>query len=694
VQEKVDFFVGVGGDAQEEVAEVDEGIEVNSLLARAFPRPYAALSAPAKLIIQDELHLISGPLGSMVGLYETAVDELCSWTVAGKRVRPKVIASTATIRRAPDQVNKLFLRQLEVFPPHGTSIEDNFFSVQRAPSEKYPGRRYLGICAIGRRYPVATIRVYVALLAAAKRLYDQYDALADPWMTLAGYFNSIRELGGTRRLVEDDIRSRLRDADKRGLAKRRPPFLRELTSRVSGTDIPVILDLLDIGFNQADDKRREAQRKANQKVDLPDPLDVVLATNRISVGVDVDRLGLMAVSGQPKTTAEYIQATSRVGRRFPGAVRVTLLGASNSWFPITLSVLSIPRSEDKAAQLVEDNWAKLQKVRSVESLHDAREIGLFPSLAEFTDDEIWQAIEKKRSGDTGSSQSAEDLKTPEWNILSAASPSIATADFKLQAIAPPKGYERFITKTVLVERIREVGALLSFTRVESPGDFFDGVEVPAERQAPLSRSAPMWVPASEVRGEGLFLQFNLQQLEMWQNKKAVQARQREFFEAHQEWRRLRKIEPTGAGFPGIWYVLLHSFAHALMRQLSLECGYTAASVRERIYARMSGQGADTMAGVLIYTAAPDSEGTLGGLVSLGMPDVLGRHIDQALEQVHLCASDPLCAEHQPVAAMTIHGAACHACLFAPETSCERGNKYLDRATLVQTYASADLAFFG
>ena len=286
----------------------------------AVKRTAHAPLRPPDLIIQDELHLISGPMGSMVGLYETAVDELCSWTVGGERVRPKVIASTATIRRAPDQVYKIFLRRLEVFPPHGTSIEDNFFSVQRTPCDKYPGRRYLGICAVGRRYPVATIRVYVALLAAAKKLYEQYDSLVDPWMTLTGYFNSIRELGGTRRLVDDDIRSRLRDSDKRGLAKRRPPFLRELTSRVSGTEIPAILDLLDIGFNQADDKRREAQRKANQKVDPPNPLDVVLATNMISVGVDVDRLGLMAVSGQPKTTAEYIQATSRVGRRFPGLV--------------------------------------------------------------------------------------------------------------------------------------------------------------------------------------------------------------------------------------------------------------------------------------------------------------------------------------------------------------------------------------
>ena len=284
---------------------------------KSVPHP---LLRPPDLIIQDELHLISGPLGSMVGLYETAVDELCSWKVAGKKVRPKVIASTATIRRASDQVNKLFLRKLDVFPPHGTSIEDNFFSLQRKPSDDHPGRRYLGVCAVGRRYPVTLIRIYVALLASAKKLYDQYDSLADPWMTLAGYFNSIRELGGTRRLVEDDVRNRLRDADQRGLSKRRPPFLEELTSRRSGTQIPAILDRLDIGFSHADDEKRKKQRKANEKPDTPDPLDVVLATNMISVGVDVDRLGLMAVAGQPKTTAEYIQATSRVGRKFPGLV--------------------------------------------------------------------------------------------------------------------------------------------------------------------------------------------------------------------------------------------------------------------------------------------------------------------------------------------------------------------------------------
>jgi hypothetical protein len=162
------------------------------------------------------------------------------------------------------------------------------------------------------------IRSYVAHMAAAQKLYDDYDRLADPWMTLAGYFNSIRELAGTRRLVEDDIRARLRDADQRGLAKRRVRSLEELTSRKSGTGIPKTLERLEAVF----DKTLEAQRAAERKAGLPLtsvlPYDVILATNMISVGVDIDRLGLMVVAGQPKNTSEYIQATSRVGRSADG----------------------------------------------------------------------------------------------------------------------------------------------------------------------------------------------------------------------------------------------------------------------------------------------------------------------------------------------------------------------------------------
>lgn len=299
--------------------EVDDGKNhpARNGLPSVKNRPHNFLRPP-DLIIQDELHLISGPLGSMVGLYEAAVDELCSWTVDGKKVRPKVVASTATIRRAPDQVQKLFVRKLEVFPPQGTSIKDSFFAIQRPSGPEYPGRRYLGISAFGRRYPVTMIRSYVAHMAAAQVLYEKYGRLADPYMTLTGYFNSIRELAGTRRLVEDDIKARLRDADQRGLAKRRIRALEELTSRKSGTDIPKILERLEAVFDKSLEAQRAAERKEGQKMSSAVPYDVVLATNMISVGVDIDRLGLMLVAGQPKNTSEYIQATSRVGRSADG----------------------------------------------------------------------------------------------------------------------------------------------------------------------------------------------------------------------------------------------------------------------------------------------------------------------------------------------------------------------------------------
>ena len=271
---------------------------------------------PPDLIIQDELHLISGPLGTMVGLYETAVDRLASWDVDGVRVRPKVIASTATVRRADAQVHSLFLRRVSVFPPHGLDAEDNFFSRQLPPSEERPGRRYLGICATGARQRAAYIRTYVAFLAAAQKLFEEHGDAADPWMTLVGYFNSLRELGGMRRALDDSVSARLRRMDERGLARRflSPWSVQELTSRRSATDIPRILDTLETPFVEGERKGRKKPKDGKW------PLDVLLATNMISVGVDVSRLGLMVVAGQPKNTAEYIQASSRVGRRFPGLV--------------------------------------------------------------------------------------------------------------------------------------------------------------------------------------------------------------------------------------------------------------------------------------------------------------------------------------------------------------------------------------
>ncbi len=297
----------------------DSHPKYNQLSAvRTIPHPQLR---PPDLIIQDELHLINGPLGALVGLYETAVDQLSTWSVDGRIVRPKVIASTATIRRAGEQMGSLFLRRVQVFPPQGLDASDNFFSRQVQPDDTRPGRRYLGICAPGRRLKAALIRVYVAYLAAAQQLYVKYDVATDPWMTLVGYFNSMRELGGMRRLVEDDVRSRLQRMDLHGLAKRGTPRLEELTSRKSAADIPRLLDRLEVRFGSAKDGSAGGKASAlGSKSATQSPLDVLLATNMVSVGVDVKRLGLMVVAGQPKSTAEYIQATSRVGRSFPGLV--------------------------------------------------------------------------------------------------------------------------------------------------------------------------------------------------------------------------------------------------------------------------------------------------------------------------------------------------------------------------------------
>jgi hypothetical protein len=273
------------------------------------------LVRPPDLVIQDELHLISGPLGTMVGLYETAVDELMSWDVGGVRVRPKVVASTATIRQAREQVHALFLRRVEIFPPPALDASDSFFAQERELSDEDPGRLYVGVCATGRRLKAALIRVYVAFLAAAWKLYEEQGERVDPWLTLVGYFNAMQELAGMRRLCDDDVRTRLGKIDRRGLARRSidPRTILELTSRVSASQIPGILDRMERTFPPLGGERLRGEER---------PLDVLLATNMISVGVDVGRLGLMVVAGQPKTTAEYIQATSRVGRTAaaPGVV--------------------------------------------------------------------------------------------------------------------------------------------------------------------------------------------------------------------------------------------------------------------------------------------------------------------------------------------------------------------------------------
>jgi hypothetical protein len=283
----------------------------------------AAPLPPPDLVIQDELHLISGPLGTMVGLYEAAIEALCVREIDSRAVRPKIVASTATVRRAQNQIQALFARPLtQVFPPPGPDRRDSFFA-RTVPASEVPARLYLGIASPGRSPKVLMRKAWLALMGAAERAYrdagghKNRENPADPYMTVLGYFNSLRELGGARRILEEEVQNtikaygaRKRIGEESGLFRDRKTFseVLELTSRVST------------------DKVAEARRRLECQFHEAQRVDCAIATNMISVGLDIPRLGLMVVLGQPKTHAEYIQATSRVGRtdERPGLV-VTLL---------------------------------------------------------------------------------------------------------------------------------------------------------------------------------------------------------------------------------------------------------------------------------------------------------------------------------------------------------------------------------
>ncbi len=1088
---------------------------------------------PPDLIIQDEFHLISGPLGTMVGLYETAINELCCWELDGRKVQPKIVASTATVRKASEQVNNVFMRRVAVFPPHGLDVSDNFFSVQR-PVTSIPGRRYLGVCSPGSSRPAMLIRVYTAFLTASQALFDRFGQAADPYLTTVGYFNSLRELGGMRRLAEDDVqtrsyRVRMSLVDRPGLSQRGVNNIRELTSRVSSRDIPKYLDQLEIRFKAIFDPAL-GRFVTNWEDGEARAVDVVLATNMLSVGVDVNRLGLMVVNGQPKSTAEYIQATSRVGRAFPGLVctvltwarprdlshyetfehyhatfyrhveaqsvtpfspramdrgltgtllsimrlenpvfnpnagaaaldkpdrkeaadardlliarawhissetlsrdlasnelkerldewaheankggrtlayekkgvnrattvallkkpgiqawdnftvpmsmrevepgvrlimstvksfggsdpgwrapqpdtndmggghmsgektpvgevrpsqllwtygpgalidlpnlsvvtlgteswevgrcqpieearllaavrkelgqqvqslrmppfqksdgvdpfsaeafigvpvrpfprwlrcvkcgllseydlglfeckehrfrpeqtrfihkdckgsngdqpakdadavparfllacrnghlddfpwhyfvhngastckgtlrffesgaslqtenlwvkcdecsaarnmahafgkagrenlpgcrgrhphldqfdagcqeqgRAVLLGATNSWFPITLSALAIPLTQDPIAQLVQDGWdyfADLESESEVATtIKTLKKTGALSGIEKYTAAVVWQVVQSIKNGSAATSVTDADIKGPEWDVLTDSNPPADWPHFLSKRVDAPPSFTTEISSVLLLERLRQVNALLGFTRVEAPEESGDPNLRPP--RASLCRNAPEWVPATQVHGEGIFIRFHEGEIARWEARAAVSTRNDKLLAGHRGWRNARKLDPNEA-YPGIRYAMLHTLSHLLIRELSLECGYNAASIRERIYADTDGD--QRQAGILVYTAAADSDGTLGGLVELGRPENLGRLLGQALSRAEICSSDPLCSEHNPEDDRSLHAAACHACAFVSETSCEKGNRYIDRALLVPTLEVADAAFF-
>lgn len=269
---------------------------------------------PPGLIIQDELHLIEGPLGTMVGLYESAIEILASVNRNGKIIGPKYVASTATIREADSQIKALFNRQLAQFPPPGLTVDDSFFAITKEPhplDSQSPGRLYIGVCAPGRSSQFMIARIWSILLQEMeeiRRTKGSTDRETDQFWTLVGYFNAKRELAGAVGLYRQDIPGMMDIiAARKGQKKREPLKFIELSGNSRSINIPGYLDRL---------------------AKFPDnDIDAVFATSMFGTGVDVDRLGLMVVDGQPKTTANYIQATGRVGRQM-GALVITFLRAS------------------------------------------------------------------------------------------------------------------------------------------------------------------------------------------------------------------------------------------------------------------------------------------------------------------------------------------------------------------------------
>ncbi|MCK6475943.1 MAG: DUF1998 domain-containing protein [Phycisphaerales bacterium] len=361
-------------------------------------------------------------------------------------------------------------------------------------------------------------------------------------------------------------------------------------------------------------------------------------------------------------------------------------GATNGWFPVVRSALAVREAATPIGiAIAACNAKQIEKIDSVETLRTLVALGMFPSLSEFPLDDVWTTILQLR-GDAELQDI--DLRWPEWLAFGdPAGASRESYELFLESAAVPWGLNGLLHRVVLARKLLEVRALVGFTRIDAPpaGD----VGLPAGL-APIFRTRQNWLPAVEVRGEGIFVELLESAVAEWEARPAVVARANAMAEMFAQWQAEREGVPPVA-FPGARYVLLHSLAHALIRQLSLDCGYSASSVRERIYSSVD--PARRMAGVLLYTASADSEGSLGGLVDLGSPSRFPDLLRNALLSAARCSSDPLCADHQPDVHATINAAACHACILASETSCEVFNRFLDRNTLVATMATDQIAFF-
>jgi hypothetical protein len=353
-----------------------------------------------------------------------------------------------------------------------------------------------------------------------------------------------------------------------------------------------------------------------------------------------------------------------------------VLGASNLWFNVSLSALHLP-DDDPVAATVAEHWEVVSNLPAAALVEVIAGMPALHALRELSPEQLAAAIETERHR---RSENSEDDFPPgllhaEWDLFSHPTTTRHDEDFLAVPTPPPKEHRGLLHNVVQVERLREVQASLGFSRIDAPGQG----ELRPAHCAPLSATRTSWVPAVERRGEGIFLELDEALIADWCNRVDTHPDITALRGAYQRWRTNRDMDPDPS-FPAARYLLVHTLSHLLLRQVALECGYSSASIRERLYV---GTPDRPTAGFLLSTAASDTEGTLGGLVALGEAHFLGRLLDQALGDAETCSSDPLCSERLPVSPSDqLHAAACHACLFASETSCEAGNRWLHRGTLV------------
>jgi hypothetical protein len=375
--------------------------------------------------------------------------------------------------------------------------------------------------------------------------------------------------------------------------------------------------------------------------------------------------------------------------------RFLVRSASNAYFARTLSTIHIPDTDAALRQAVDGVYEDfLQYAQGVADVRRERiKQKVFVALEGFEDEAVWAEVARRKQGAAAERKSIKQL---EIETLLAQPEGTGEdqpdGDFYARARSLdglPAWLGERVERIVLVHRLREVMAQVGFTRFEPSVTTIEGElddELALNVEAALLAREPTWVPAVENQGEGVFIAFRPAAVHAWLERPAVIERGRRIEAGCLAWCRRKSVERSP--FPGLPYLMLHSLSHLLITAVSLECGYAASAIRERVYAGGAGYG------ILLYTGAPGSEGTLGGLVDVGR--VIEQHLARALELGGLCSNDPVCAQHDPDHAQEeryLHGAACHGCLLIAETSCERRNELLDRALVIPTVATREAAFF-